>query len=196
MKYAMMPIGLAKARQVARTGSQIRLDLGCGSQARPGTIGIDLSWHTDIPWDIRWGIPFPDESIESIVSDHFFEHLELTVVMSVLRECKRVLRPGRPLVLTVPHIDPYLDAYLRRDIDFLTQHITDIPSGQEDIYTTCFDRIAWLLLRSGEHRSLFDRESILAKVRQAGFNDVSSREYDPSQDINYRFSSVYVVAQK
>ena len=188
--------GTKQAKQLANGGGELRLDLGCGPRKRPGFVGIDLSPQADIQWDIRWGLPFIDNSVIEIRSDHFLEHLELPLVVKVLRECRRVLAPGGVLDFTVPHIDPYLDAYVHQDFEFLKEKIFDVPKEHESLYSTCFDRISWLLHRGGEHKSLFDKESIVAKVKLAGFTDVTTREFDPQRDMNYRFSSVYVVAMK
>lgn len=184
------------ATHLDRTAQELRLDLGCGPFKRPNFVGIDLDSAADIQWDVRWGLPFGDDRVSEIRSDHFFEHLELPVFVEVLRECRRVLIPGGVLDFTVPHIDPYLDAYLHRDWQFLQEKIYDVPAGQEPFYDTCFDRIAWLLHRAGEHKALFDRESIIAKVRLAGFSEVKTREFDPTRDMNWRFSSIYVQALK
>lgn len=188
--------GIERAKQLVSTMGELRLDLGCGSFKRVGFVGIDLSPRADIQWDIRWGLPCEDNSVSDIRSDHFFEHLELTDLVDVLRECRRVLVPGGVLDFTVPHFDPYLEAYLHKDFDYLKERICDVPQGQETLYGTSFDRVAWLLYRSGEHKSLFDKESIVAKVKLAGFENVTTREFDPAKDTNPRFSSVYVVAIK
>jgi len=174
----------------------IRIDLGSGPVKRKGYIGIDLSPNADIQWDLRKGLPFNDNIISVIRSDHFFEHLELREIIALLKECHRVLKPGGILDFSVPHINPYIDAYLRKDYEFINEKITDIPKGDEELYCTCFDRIMWLLHRNGEHKSMFDKESIIDKVKLAGFSNVSIREFDPNKDINCRFSSVYVVAIK
>jgi len=173
----------------------IKLDLGCGSSKREGFIGIDLSSEADIQWDLTQSLPFEDETVSVIRSDHFFEHIEQSDLIYLLKECKRVLVPGGILDFSVPHIDPYIEAYLSKDFDFLKEKITDIPNRDEELYNTCFDRILWLLYRNGEHKSMFDKDSIVAKVKLAGFSTVTTREYDPEND-NYRFSSVYVVAIK
>lgn len=188
--------GIERAKQLVNTVGELSLDLGCGSFKRPGFVGVDLSPRADIQWDIRWGLPFEDNSVTEIRSDHFFEHLQLSDLVDVLRECRRVLVPGGVLDFTVPHFDPYLEAYLHKDFDYLKEKIYDIPQGQEALCSTCFDRIAWLLYRSGEHKSLFDKESIVAKVKLAGFENVTTREFDPAKDTNPRFSCVYVVAIK
>lgn len=197
LRRALLRAGSARrARAIQRRVRPLRLDLGCGDHPREGHIGIDLSPRADLRWDLTWGIPFADESVADIRSDHLFEHLDLPIVVEVLRECRRVLEPNGGLDFTVPHIDPYLDAYLRRDMDLLKEKIHDVPPERESLYSTCFDRISWLLLREGEHRSIYDRESIIAKVRQAGFREVRTREYEPSRDTDRRFSSCYVVAVK
>jgi predicted SAM-dependent methyltransferase len=188
--------GLRKAAELSRSTAPISLDLGCGPTKRPGFVGIDLSETADVRWDLRWGLPFADNTIAEIRSDHFLEHLELPMVVTVLSECHRALRSGGSLDFTVPHFDPYLDAYLRHDFEFLKENIYDVPRDQEDLYDTCFDRIIWLLYRDGGHQSMFDTESILAKVRLAGFTSVTTREYDSTRDVNQRFSSIYVVAIK
>ena len=64
-------------------------------------------------------------------SDHFLEHLGLPLVSAVLRECHRVLRPSGILDFTVPHFDPSISAYLRRDFDLLKETIYDIPKDHE-----------------------------------------------------------------
>ena len=189
-------LSLHKIRKIINSKEEICLDLGCGSMKRPRFIGIDLSIYADIIWDISWGIPFNDNSIKEIRSDHFFEHLELPVLYKTLQECYRVLVPGGILDFTVPHIDPYIKAYLKNDFNFIKNKIYDIPNGQYFLYSTCFDRISWLLLRSGEHKSCFDKRSIIEKLKKVGFKDVITRKYDKKRDINKRFSSIYIVAKK
>jgi SAM-dependent methyltransferase len=173
-----------------------QLDLGAGGAGRAGTIGIDLDPRADLVWDLAHGIPADDDSIDAIHSDHFFEHLALRDVVCLLADCHRVLRVGGRLRFTVPHIDPYVDAWLAGDKAFIDAKITDVPPDQAALYATPFDRISWLLLRDGEHRSLFDRRSIVHKVELAGFDRVTVDEYRPSLDGSPRFSSVYVDAVK
>ena len=65
-------LSLYKIRKIINSREEICLDLGCGSTKRPGFIGLDLSIYADITWDISWGIPFKDNSVKEIRSDHFF----------------------------------------------------------------------------------------------------------------------------
>ena len=185
-----------RLKQLWDKSGDLKLDLGAGGPGRRGTIGVDLHPNADMVWDLTRGIPCDDDCVSAIFSDHFLEHLSLVEVVQVLKECHRVLKPGGRLRFTVPHIDPYIDAWLRGDAAFIASKITDIPQSQESLYGTPFDRISWLLLRDGEHRALFDRESILHKVKLAGFEQVNTVKFDLDVDQNPRFSSVYVEAIK
>ena len=194
--YIMKWRGRCKVVNYVRSFDNIKLDLGCGMKVRPGYIGLDLLETADICWDLRWGMPFNDNSVEEIRSDHFLEHLELSLVLYVLRECHRILKPKKLLSFTIPHFDPYIEAYLNKDYNFLMKVINDIPENQDNMYNTCFDRIAWLLNRNGEHKSIYDKESIIDKVKIAGFKNVYNREYDQEQDTERRYSSIYINAIK
>ncbi len=182
--------------RLRQRGAPLVLDLGSGGPGRPGAVGIDLAPGADIVLDLRCGLPLPDASVAAIFSDHFLEHLRLAEVAALLRECHRVLQPGGRLRFSVPHIDPFLGAYQGRNVEFFRERITDIPTEHAHLFLTVFDFLSWLLLRDGEHRCMFDSESIVAHVRQAGFSRVHPAQYDPLIDGKWRFSSVYIEAWK
>jgi 2-polyprenyl-3-methyl-5-hydroxy-6-metoxy-1,4-benzoquinol methylase len=53
-------------------------------------------------------MPFPDEHFDGVISNDFFEHIRVPDKIAVLREVRRVLRPGAPIVIKTPNL-----AYLR-----------------------------------------------------------------------------------
>ncbi|MBU1726455.1 MAG: methyltransferase domain-containing protein [Candidatus Omnitrophica bacterium] len=188
--------GLRQAKRLAKENYPLKLNLGCGAYRIKDFVGVDMCSQADLRWDLQWGLPFKDESVLEIRSNHCFEHLGLADLITLLKECKRVLVKGGILDFSVPHINPYLSAYLKNDVKFLSEKIYDIPEEKRHLYSTSFDKLSWLLLRDGEHKSIFDKEAILEKVKFAGFSNVSVREYDVSRDGDYRYSSVYVMAKK
>jgi len=50
-------------------------------------------------------LPFADESIDFIYSEHFFEHLFTDEAVSLLKECMRIMRPGAVIRTCVPDAD-------------------------------------------------------------------------------------------
>lgn len=187
--------GHRRAKQLSKT-KNIKLDLGSSGSIRKEFIGIDLSKGAGLRWDLTWGIPFLNDSVDEIRSDHFFEHLKVDDLLFVLSECYRVLKKGSKLDFTVPHIDPYLKAYLKKDMTFLKKRVTDIPLEYKSIYNNPHDILMWLLYRNGDHKISFDRESIINKIKHVGFKSVKARKYNKKRDINKRFSSVYITAIK
>ncbi len=82
----------------------IRLDIGCADKCQRGHIGVDIrDCGQDIIWDVRNGIPFPDNSIDGVFSSHFLEHLDDVEARNFLQECLRVVKVGCNVCIRVPH---------------------------------------------------------------------------------------------
>jgi predicted SAM-dependent methyltransferase len=61
---------------------------------KAGWINIDIDERADLQLDLRANLPFPDNSVSFIYSEHFFEHLEYPRDTSTfLKESLRVLIP-------------------------------------------------------------------------------------------------------
>lgn len=76
------------------------VNLGAGKKHIHGTLALDLPvWHAGEP------LPFDDGEISGVLAYHFFEHLDGAIVVSVLREIERVLKPGGILNTVIPHWD-------------------------------------------------------------------------------------------
>ncbi len=87
---------------------RVKLVIGPGpSEHIEGVVRIDIipEW-ADIVADIRKGIPMADESVDEIDCQHVLEHVQLTEdFLHVMREMKRVLKPGGTIYIEVPHKD-------------------------------------------------------------------------------------------
>jgi len=57
-----------------------------------------------ICWDLRKGIPFPDNTFEVVYHSHFLEHLDRSVACSFLKDCHRVLKNSGVLRVVVPDL--------------------------------------------------------------------------------------------
>ena len=84
------------------------LDIGCGLNKRPGSIGIDRNPHAaaDVLADIdKHGLPFRDSTFGSVSLVHVIEHV--ADVVATMEEVHRVLLPRGRLLIETPH---YSDA--------------------------------------------------------------------------------------
>lgn len=83
----------------------MKIDLGCGADKKRGFIGIDIhpSVGADYVLDItRDPLPFEDNSISYVYSNHFFEHIPDP--QYVLREIVRVCCDGATVEIWTPYL--------------------------------------------------------------------------------------------
>lgn len=81
----------------------IMLNIGCGKTKLSGFINIDnRDLGDNMVWDITSGIPFPDNSVDKIVTSHFIEHLTDEQSEEFLREAIRVLKPKGQIINIAP----------------------------------------------------------------------------------------------
>jgi predicted SAM-dependent methyltransferase len=172
----------------------IFLEVGSGDKkGENGWITMDHSANCDIYWDLRKGIPFPDESISKIYSSHFLEHLTFREGQAFLKECLRVLVPGGHFSICVPNARMYIEAYcLNHTLD--SNLFIYKPAYNN---TTKIDYINHIAYMDGEHKYMFDEENLICVLKQGGFQNVRSRKFDSSIDLEWRdVNSIYAEAEK
>lgn len=142
------------------------LHLGCGMTYLPGFVNIDgnLFRKVDVWLDLRNGLPFPDESVESVYSCHVFEHFYPDELGSLLRECHRVLRSNAGVRIVVPDMGGAVQAYLegRRD------YFTDFPRALRSIG----GKLSNVLFCDGNHRQGFDFSHMEEVLGRVGFSEI------------------------
>ncbi len=182
-----------KVQALLSSGRPIDLDIGAGDTVRPSWVTLDITDGCDLYWDLRRGIPFPDGSVRRVYSSHLFEHMDYNSGQALLAEVRRVLIPGGEVSVCVPNARLYIDAYLgvtelSPDHDFWEPAL----NGREGI-----SLINYVAYMGGEHQCLFDRDSLLQRLNDAGFVDVKERSFDAEIDLPEReFESIYAKAHK
>ena len=84
---------LQKVIEHISQNKEIKIELGSGKrEKRDGWLTLDLNDNCDIKWDLQNGLPFPDSSIDIIYSSHLLEHFIYKEILSLLKECHRVLK--------------------------------------------------------------------------------------------------------
>jgi len=92
-----------------------KLNFGCGSRACPGWTNIDF--HSNDPTvrrvDLLAGFPFPDDHFDIVYSSHVIEHFTREQGLFLIREARRVLKPGGIIRVVVPDLEESCKEYLR-----------------------------------------------------------------------------------
>jgi predicted SAM-dependent methyltransferase len=146
-----------------------RLHVGCGPQILAGWTNVDNQTYpgVDHVLDVTIGLPFHD--VEYVFAEHFIEHLSFDDAFNFMRECRRVLADDGILRLTTPNLDWVMETHYRRE-----SWATD-----GDAIDACFRTNR--AFRGWGHQFLYNRQSLDAALRLAGFASIESCAYGESR---------------
>ena len=181
--------------QLLKGKEKIFLEVGAGNKKGENNwVTIDMTKNCDIYWDLKKGLPFPDESIAKIYSSHFLEHLSFSEGQKFLDECLRVLIPGGKFSVCVPNARIWIEAYLiNSDLD-TSQFLFFKPAYNN---TTKIDYVNYIAYMNGHHKYMFDDENLVHILKSKGLRNVHLREFDPNIDLKERdYESIYAEAEK
>jgi predicted SAM-dependent methyltransferase len=150
-----------------------KLHLACGNVSLAGWTNIDLdSPVADMNMDFTLPLPFADDSISHIFSEHFIEHITRQQAVSFLGECKRTLSKNGVIRISTPNLKFITALYLagiKDEWGELWQPSTLCQMLNEG-------------MRSWGHQFVYDAEEIVSVFVEAGFNSISFQSYRKSQD--------------
>lgn len=188
----------------------LRVNVGAGSQGRDGWENVDLYPGKGVTcvFDCRASLPFADNSVQLIFTEHFFEHIDyIDDAPSFLSECYRVLMPGGVIRIIVPDGEGFLRAYcadgwaaFNEKRKMTSDHI-DVGFGWR--YNTKMELINFVFRQGIQHRFTYDYPTLEYVLKRAGFATVKQQKFGVSMmqdlaiDMPERASeSVYAEAAK
>lgn len=84
----------------------VAYNLGCGKKDWPGWIGVDLvGTGAAVEVDLRDLSPIADESADAVAAIHVLEHFYLWETEALIREWRRILKPGGKMILELPSMN-------------------------------------------------------------------------------------------
>lgn len=149
--------------------SRTRLHIGCGPQALAGWTNVDNRPYPGVDriLDVTIGLPYSD--VEYLFAEHLIEHLAYDDALNFLRECRRVLAPDGVLRLSTPNLDWVLR----------TQYLPELWKCDDDAVRDCF--VLNRAFKGWGHQFLYNRQSLAATLRLAGFGVVEECGYGESR---------------
>lgn len=103
-------------------GEPVKFNMGCGSDRRPGYIGIDMhSDRAEIRMDL-FKVNLPDDCADEILASHVIEHLPQHRAPEILTKWFNALKPGGKLIVETPNLEELCKDYLTQE--GAEQHMT------------------------------------------------------------------------
>ena len=131
-------------------------------------------------------LPFADNSVSAIYASHVLEHLYRSQALALISECNRTLRPGGTLRLVVPDLHSMVVEYLnskknggsRSAADNLNEKLAFRPSAPRAGNVLVRFYHLWKDFHS--HKWMYDSDSLIAYLEEAGFHKVAKMEFRKS----------------
>jgi predicted SAM-dependent methyltransferase len=190
----------------------VRVNIGCGGNPTSGWVNLDVQPYPGVMyWNFKKGLPFDDNTVEAIYSEHFFEHLDYEAeAKQFLGECLRCLKPQGTLRIVVPDAGAYLGLYTKRDWSEMAARRPLIKDGDNyrdywlgKVYRTRMEFVNAIFRQDGEHKYAYDAETLILMLQEAGFSNTSETSYNVSCDPNMaldnpqrKTESLYVEGRK
>ncbi|MBW4571487.1 MAG: methyltransferase domain-containing protein [Tolypothrix carrinoi HA7290-LM1] len=176
-----------KLSQKYENAKDLLVNVGAGPHAKADWINVDISEAPGINCvcDCRKSLPFPDNSVKGIFTEHFFEHIDyVEEVPLFLSECYRVLKPGGIIRIIVPDIEKYLYAYCQGGWEELSI-IRPLDSDLTDFhfkfkYNTRMELINFVFRQQYEHKYAYDYETLEFILYKYGFSKVQRQAFGKS----------------
>jgi predicted SAM-dependent methyltransferase len=147
---------------------------------------LSKPWPGDVlVHDLRRPLPFADGSVAVVYSSHLLEHLYLAEAKNLLRESYRVLRPGGVIRMVVPDLRALVEEYCDQEVQGGPELVPELkaadrlntrmmlreegPPAGSLIY-----KIYSLLTDFHSHKWMYDAESLVWHLQQAGFTEVAA----------------------
>jgi len=80
----------------------MKLHLGCGQDYREGYVNVDFTDDVKVDkiMDLEEELPLEDNSVEEVIANHVFEHIENFI--ELIHELHRVCKPGAIIKIKTP----------------------------------------------------------------------------------------------
>jgi len=147
-----------------------RLHLGCGNVYLDGWVNIDnyIGRRKKDRWlDVSLGLPFRENDVHAIFTSHMLEHFTIEDAVRILRECYRVLAPGKSLRIAVPSLTIALQHYQKGEIEAFSS-----VEGR-----TVSRRFIDYILFHNTHLTMFDFDFLRELLEDVGFRYIEEKVY-------------------
>lgn len=156
------------------------LEIGRPNGPKPGWLTLDLAPSDQsgeiLTIDATEPLPFPDRSFDYLFTEHMIEHISFSEGLSMLGECRRILKPGGVIRVATPSLGMLLRVvtadrsaregrYLRWSIE---SFVPEAPVTTPAFFLNNF-------MRNWGHKFIYDRETLEVALRVAGFTSISER---------------------
>ena len=144
------------------------LHVGCGSNRIDGWINADIDPRADLIIFMEKRLPFANDSLQYIYSEHVLEHVPFETGVFFLSETLRTLQKGGVVRIAMPDLDVLVDAYQgdwRKELHWVNWPEYSFLKTKAQMINIAF--------RWWGHKHLYNQEELKRALSAAGFTKMS-----------------------
>jgi SAM-dependent methyltransferase len=166
-----------------------KLQIGAGGNAIEGWLSTDIRpISPDVAYlDAARPFPFADQTFDYVYCEHMIEHIPWRRGLALLRECRRVLKPGGALRVATPNLaailglrGPALDPVADRYVTWVTSRYLEGLPGPHPTF------VINNAFRNWGHQFLYDEHVLRLAMGEAGFDAVAVKAWGESDEEHFR----------
>lgn len=171
----------------------LKLNIGCGEVHMDGWLNIDSeSEKADLMHDLRKPLPYNDNFVDFIYSEHFIEHLTPEEGESVFKETYRVLKNNGVMRIATPDLDYIVFRYLSgwKKQAWIEEYGYSYIQTKAEMINIMFNH--W------GHKWLYNFEELRRRLKSASFTNIKrvklgTSDYGVLQNLETREDSKLIV---
>lgn len=144
--------------------------------------------------DLRYGLPFTDNSVANIYSSHLLEHLFYPDAEKLINECYRILKNGGYIRICVPSLEKEVEGikyalkeYENGNIEPIQKYLTSDKVGYISSYSI--------------HRQMYNYEKLFQILSNSGFKKIKKCDFKSGEILDVelldnRINSLYLEGVK
>jgi predicted SAM-dependent methyltransferase len=169
-----------------RRGRSLKLNVGCGTDYKPGWVNIDNNSDEnieklDLLWDLTNPLPFANESVSFIFNEHLIEHLSVEEGQRAVKDFMRLLKPGGVLRVATPDLEVTVGKYVGLPV----HEDPTIKAFHLEFVQTRAERLN-MAFRWWGHQWLYDWEELERRLREAGCRQIERVAHGESRHSELR----------
>jgi len=144
----------------------MRLNVGCGEDARPGFVNIDIRRleKIDLVADAE-NLPFRERVAEEIVATDILEHFPWRRTEALLTHWHSLLKPGGRIFLRTPNLEGLLELYRTRPPGWQREEGSE--KGVDPVVERIFGGQDY---QGNFHHVIYDRHALTELLEKVGFS--------------------------
>jgi len=161
-----------------------KLHIGCGGNILGDWLNSDFFPQSDriLHLDVTKTFPFSNDTFDCIFNEHLIEHIPYSDGLSMLSECRRVLRKAGKIRISTPNLQFLIDLYrddkseLQKEyIKWATDRFINAPYYDDTFVINNF-------VRNWGHLFIYDEKTLRASLEKVGFTQIVRCNLNESKD--------------